>query len=480
MTILEILLLTFVAVLVRVVIATKRGSGLRGWIFLVLSMLAIFWLQPAMPIRFLDFWLPVLTLGITIFSWLFTAETPQKRNRQTFITALVMVIVVLLIALTRYLSLDGLITANRPPQTTQVLVGLVVLAGLAALLGWLGKSTSHWQAIGILALLILFVILKLPDVTQWLSGVVRGWVGQSTTNASAVDIRWLGFSYVAFRLIHTLRDRQAGRLPAVSLRDYVNYVIFFPAISAGPIDRIQRFTKDAEQPVSIDVSSFGIAFARILVGLFKKFALADTLALIALNNQNATQIQSNGWGWLLVYAYAFQIYFDFSGYTDIAIGLGKLLGIQLPENFSRPYLKPNLTQFWNNWHMTLTQWFRAYFFNPFTRSLRTRYRNLSPAWVILITQLSTMVLIGLWHGITWNFVLWGVWHGLGLFVHNRYSDWVRPRLAGWGDRPHIQQGLNVLNVLVTFHFVALGWVWFALPQVSSSLQVFARLFGIGY
>lgn len=479
MTILEILLLTFVAVLVRVVIATKRGSGLRGWIFLILSILAIFWLQPAMPIRFLDFWLPVLTLGITIFSWLLTAETPQKRNRDTLITALVIVVVVLLIAFTRYLSLDGLISANRPPQTQQVLVGLLVLASLAVLLGWLGKSTSRWQAAGILALLILFVFLKLPDVTQWLSGVVRGWVGQSSANASALDIRWLGFSYVAFRLIHTLRDRQAGRLPAVSLRDYVNYVIFFPAISAGPIDRVQRFTKDLEQPVSIDVNSFGIAFTRILVGLFKKFALADTLALIALNSQNAAQIQSNGWGWVLVYAYTFQIYFDFAGYTDIAIGLGQLLGIQLPENFKRPYLKPNLTQFWNNWHMTLTHWFRAYFFNPLTRSLRTRYRTLSPAWVILITQLSTMVLIGLWHGITWNFVLWGVWHGLGLFVQNRYSDWIRPQVSKLDGRPRLQKGLQVLNVVFTFHFVALGWVWFALPQVSLSMHVFARLMGLG-
>jgi D-alanyl-lipoteichoic acid acyltransferase DltB (MBOAT superfamily) len=130
--------------------------------------------------------------------------------------------------------------------------------------------------------------------------------------------------------------------------------------------------------------------------------------------------------------------------------------------------------------MTLTQWFRAYFFNPFTRSLRTRYRQLSPAWIILITQLSTMLLIGLWHGITWNFVLWGVWHGLGLFVHNRYSDWVKPRMARWGDRLRLQQAINVLNVLVTFNFVALGWIWFALPQVSLSLQVFTRLFGIEY
>jgi D-alanyl-lipoteichoic acid acyltransferase DltB (MBOAT superfamily) len=479
-TVPDILLLTLVALFTRLVITTRRGAPARSWIFLFLSVLAIFWLQPAMPIRFLDFWLPVLAIAITLFSWLLTAEKVQVCSKQTILTSAVVFLLILLVGLTRHLGWEDVLTANRPPQTEQVLLGLGILSGLAFMLGWRGKSTSSWQAAGILGLLLVFIFLKQPDLSLWLSGTVRGWVGQSTTNASTLDIRWLGFSYVAFRLIHTLRDRQAGRLRDVNLLDYVNYVIFFPAISAGPIDKVQRFTKDLQQPLTRDLNSFMDAFYRIVVGLFKKYALADTLALVALNNQNATQLQANGWGWILVYAYAFQIYFDFAGYTDIAIGLGRLLGIQLPENFNRPYLKPNLTQFWNNWHMTLTQWFRAYFFNPFTRSLRTRYRNLSPAWVILFTQLSTMVLIGLWHGITWNFVLWGAWHGLGLFVHNRYSDWVRPWMAQWQDRTRIQQAINTLNVLVTFNFVALGWVWFALPQVSLSLKVFTRLFGIGY
>lgn len=480
MTILDILLLTLVAILTRLVISTHWGARMRGWIFLLLSVLAIFWLQPAMPIRYLDFWLPVLTLAITVFSWLLTAEPEQKRSRQNLLTVAFIFVLILLIALTRPLGWDGVLTANRPPQTAQVLAGLAILLVSFALLGRFGKATARWQSAGILALLLIFILLKLPALTLWLSGFIRGWVGQSTANASALDIRWLGFSYVAFRLIHTLRDRQAGRLKDVSLLDYVNFIIFFPSISAGPIGRVQHFSKDLQQPVSRDLKAFADAFYRIVVGLFKKYALADTLALIALNSQNAAQIQAYGWGWILVYAFAFQIYFDFAGYTDIAIGLGQLLGIQLPENFNRSYLKPNLTQFWNNWHITLTQWFRAYFFNPFTRSLRTRYRNLAAVWVILVTQLSTMILIGLWHGITWNFVLWGAWHGLGLFIQNRYSDWVRPRVAHWEDKPRLQQGLNILNVVLTFNFVALGWIWFALPQVSLSLHVFAQLFGWGF
>ncbi len=327
-------------------------------------------------------------------------------------------------------------------------------------------------------MLVLFLILKVPQFSLWTSTFLRSLVEQSTASASALDIRWLGFSYVAFRLIHTLRDRQAGKLAAVSLADYLNYIIFFPAFSAGPIDRLPRFVKDLQKPLVLFSPELGQAFYRLTIGIFKKFAVADTLSLIALNAQNAGQLQSTGWSWILVYAYAFQIYFDFAGYTDIAIGLGQILGITLPENFSRPYLKSNLTQFWNNWHMTLTQWFRAYFFNPFTRSLRTRFRNLSVGWIVLITQLSTMILIGLWHGVTWNFVLWGIWHGLGLFIHNRFSDWMKPRQSAIAEHPKLQKGLNIFNTVFTFHFVALGWIWFALPRPSLSVDVFARLFGL--
>jgi len=153
-----------------------------------------------------------------------------------------------------------------------------------------------------------------------------------------------------------------------------------------------------------------------------------------------------------------------------------MVGIRLPENFNAPYLRANLTQFWNNWHITLTMWFRAYFFNPLTRFLRMRRL---PVWlVIFITQFSTMVLIGAWHGLTVNFLVWGLWQGLGLFVHNRWSDAFRARFAEWASTSLRQNVLNVSGVFLTFHFVALGWVWFALPTPALAVQFFGRLLGI--
>jgi alginate O-acetyltransferase complex protein AlgI len=269
---------------------------------------------------------------------------------------------------------------------------------------------------------------------------------------------------------------RAGVCPVVNLSEYVVYVIFFPALAAGPIDRIERFIGDLRRPLAISSADYGDAGKRILIGLFKKFAVADALALLALNATDALQVRGAGWAWVMLYAYAFQIYFDFSGYTDIAIGIGQLLGIHLPENFKAPYLKQNLTLFWNNWHMTLTQWFRAYFFNPITRALRSGKKRISIPVIILVTQVATMLLIGLWHGVALNFIMWGLWHGIGLFAHNRWSDLTKARFSTLSSR--WQKVLNVGGVFLTFNFVAIGWVFFALPSLSMSGIFLQKLVGL--
>ncbi len=332
---------------------------------------------------------------------------------------------------------------------------------------------------GLVLTIGLFLLIKIPDLSLWLASFLRTLSGQSLTNVSASDFRWLGFSYVAFRLIHTIRDKQSGRFPSVDVGEFITYVIFFPAFTAGPIDRLERFIKDLRAPFAgLNLETFYSAGQRLLLGLFKKFVIADALALIALNDTNATQITSTFWMWVIVYAYAFQIYFDFSGYTDIALGIAQLLGIKLPENFASPYLKPNLTQFWNNWHMTLTQWFRAYFFNPITRWLRSWQKPMSIPMMILLTQIATMLLIGFWHGVTWNFTLWGLWHGLGLFIHNRWNDATKAKVAAWATTPTKQAALNISGILLTFHFVAIGWIFFALSSPVTSWLVIRKLLGL--
>ncbi|MCS7011355.1 MAG: hypothetical protein NZL98_08295, partial [Anaerolineales bacterium] len=341
---------------------------------LVASVLAVYSLQPSLPVRGLDFYLPTATLGLTVALWVLTTPRAERAWRANLWALALLVGLVVFLGLTRFLDLPLALTASRPPQFLRVItfLGISVLLILAL---------AHWTFPGRLALagavillLVLFVILKVPFLSLQVSLFLRSINEQSSATASALDLRWLGFSYIAFRLLHTVRDRQSGRLPIVSLAEFVIYVIFFPALSAGPIDRLERFVGDLRRPFQRSVEDIGEGGRRVLVGMFKKFAVADTLSLIALNEVNAAQVNGAIWGWILLYAYAFQIYYDFSGYTDIAIGLGRLMGFKLPENFNAPYLKPNLTQFWNNWHMTLTQWFRAYFFNPLTRALRSLQR----------------------------------------------------------------------------------------------------------
>jgi len=469
MTLTQILAFAALALVVGLI----RRPRLRLFILFTASVLAVFALQPSLPIRGLDFWLPTATLAIVVYSWFVTAPSSARSLKQNWRVLAVLAGILLTLGATRYLDINLPLPVSRPPQIMQILLAVAILAALGTLIARL----PVWIGSVLIAVLILFlVVLKSPVLSEWASAALRRMNQQSTEMASALDFRWLGFSYISFRIIHTIRDRQNGKLPDASLIEYVTYVVFFPALTAGPIHRIERFLSDLRNPAPLNQEKLLDAGQRFVIGLFKKFVVADCLALIALNSTNALQVQHAGWMWLMLYAYAFQLLFDFSGYTDIAIGIGLLAGIRLPENFNNPYLKPNLTQFWNNWHMSLTQWFRAYFFNPLTRTMRKK--GISIPVIVLNTQVSTMLLIGLWHGVSWNFVLWGLWHGVGLFINNRWSD----RTKAWMDTHITTRPQRVVSqicgIVLTFNFVALGWVFFALPKLQMSWHVFLTLFGV--
>lgn len=470
--------LTQLLILAAVALAARwlAGGRYRRAAILVVSVFALYWLQPAVPIRQLDFWLPTSTLALTVLAWALTRPQPGlPLERETLLWGGALAGLALSVSLLRYAEPLCCLTPSRPPDVWWVTLGLLGIVALAVVSARFGAGRWRALLLAVFGLIGLLVVLKLEPLTQAASAALRGLAGQSTALAAATDLQWLGLSYVAFRLVHTLRDRAAGRLPALSLQEYAAYVLFFPAITAGPIDRAERFVKDFRAELRADSGDLTEGGRRLLLGLFKKFVLADSLGLVALNVGNAAQAESALWLWVLVYAYALRIYFDFSGYTDVALGLGRWLGVRLPENFDRPYLKPNLTAFWNSWHMTLAQWFRAYYFNPLTRALRER--SLPPTLVIFLCQVTTMALIGVWHALTWNFALWGLWHGLGLFAHNRWLAWSRGRFPLLEQSTAARRAWEIAGVVLTFHFVTLGWVWFALPELSLSLTVFGRLFG---
>lgn len=443
----------------------------RGWLLFIASALAVFWLQPASLVRNLPFLLPAASLGLAATVWALTLTREYRATRQDRWAAGLLAALILLVSLTRTLEPLSNLLAVRPPRLEVAAGAALVILALALLAYRLGRGRALALGGAALALIALLVVLKSPPLAAAASAVLRTLTGQDPALASSIDFGWLGFSYIAFRLIHVLRDRASGRLPQVSLRDFVTYIVFFPALTAGPIERVERFQPQLHTAFHLGNDQLLAAGRRLALGLFFKFVLADGLAFFSLNAVNAWQVQGAGWAWVLLGAYAFRIFFDFAGYTHIAIGLGLLFGVLLPENFERPYLKPNLTAFWNSWHMTLALWFRAYYFNPLTRWLRARQVQV---WlVILIGQLSTMALLGLWHGITWNFLAWGLWHGVGLFAHNLFVQFSKTRQLSFNLRLS-----QPLGVAATFTFVTLGWVWFALPAPQDAGRVFGLLFGM--
>ncbi len=492
--------MTLVHILIFILTALAAGKVVpkkyRMLVILAASLIAAYALQPVLPIRSLDFWLPTLSIGLVVLTWatVQTTAPPSPQNdptqpnslwKRSIPSLLVFAAALLAIALTRYTGDLCCLSATRPPPVWQILIA----AGAILLIAWLflrGVQNKHRLAsVVILLILVLFIILKSPAMSLKASAWLRALTGQNIELAAASDLVWLGFSFLAFRLLHVLRDFQTGKLHTgnsmpYSLGELSSYALFFPAYTAGPIDRSQRWIKELQSQNQVTGEDIIEGSKRILVGIFKKFVLADSLALLALNAQNATQVQSTLWAWFFLYAYALRIYFDFSGYTDIAIGIGRLAGFKLPENFAGPYLKTNLTAFWNSWHITLAQWFRAYFFNPLTRYLRApggRKINI-PVWAVILTgQIGTMLLIGLWHGISLNFAIWGLWHGAGLFLHNRWSEWMRPRSAALESRPVLAKFAQAGGWLLTFNFVAIGWVWFSLPTPAMASEFLRRLAG---
>jgi alginate O-acetyltransferase complex protein AlgI len=472
MTLTHILIFSAVALLYMILLP----SGWRKWALFAGSIIAIYWLQPGIIIRKIDFIFPTGTLALVALSWLVTRAPDQRWTHEDTVSAALMALLVIAMSLNRFIQDAYQITPSVPPDTLTVLIAAVGVIVFLAALYWLPKRPL--MLIVMLVIVVLFVILKTPRLTDEAKRGLLDWQGQSHALLPGVNLEWLGYSYVAFRLLHTLRDRQTGKLTALSLREYVTYVIFFPAFTAGPIDRAERFQSDLQDLPGAEPSRLVQGSMRIAVGIGKKFVIADSLAYMALSATKAGQAESTLGLWVLLYAYTFRIYFDFSGYTDIAVGIGQLFGIKLPENFNQPYLKRNITLFWQSWHMTLSQWVRDYVFLPLTRFMLKRKRKPSQTLLALVGQVTTMLVIGLWHGVTWGFIAWGLWHGIGLFIHKVYSDRTRMYYLQLRERPRLGQVIGMVGTVITFHFVALGWVWFALPKIGTSWDVFLRLFGM--
>ncbi len=268
----------------------------------------------------------------------------------------------------------------------------------------------------------------------------------------------IGISFFTFQKISYSVDVYEGKnKPLSHFSDYLLYIIMFPQLIAGPIVRY----KD----VSLQIQNFNLnkftektpGLYRFIIGLFKKVIIANSFAFV-VEQINAVPIESlsTSQAWISALAYSFQIYYDFSGYSDMAIGLGLIMGFSFPENFNFPYIAKNITEFWQRWHITLGTWMRDYLYIPLGGNKNGKYRT-------YVNLLTVFFISGFWHGANWNFIFWGLFHGSFLIIERAF-------------------GLKILNKLpsfvqmaYTFFVVLIGWVLFS-KDMSQAMEFLPKLF----
>jgi alginate O-acetyltransferase complex protein AlgI len=275
----------------------------------------------------------------------------------------------------------------------------------------------------------------------------------------------LGVSYFTFKAVHVIVESYKGSIKAVDGLTFLNYMTFFPAFISGPIHRYPEFEGQlvADRPGALkgDLATGG---ERIIHGLFKKFVLVPIvlpyiLAAPGRPLSALTPVEAV----LGLYAYALYFYFDFSAYSDLAIGGARLIGLTLPENFNYPFLQKNIRDLWSNWHMSLTSWLIDYVYWPVVRKLRNlEYFRPRPVLLSVVGMNVTFIACGIWHGEAAHFLLWGAYHGLGISIVNVYQRQKKRIRSAPLQRYFQSRASRVVGAIGTFNFFAAGLALFAL------------------
>jgi alginate O-acetyltransferase complex protein AlgI len=355
----------------------------------------------------------------------------------------------------------------------------VLIAASLVFYGWwdarfipllVGQIGATWllarlqRATGRNGFLVLGVVLNLASLAtfkylDFLIGSGEALVGITLPRAHL--ILPIGISFFSFQLISYLADRMRGDAPVYPFRPFALFVLLFPHLIAGPIVRhnelVPQFAEDPRRDGLWARMSLGLVL--FTIGLTKKVLIADRLAEIAdpLFTDAAKRMLTFGEAWSATLAFTFQLFCDFSGYTEMAIGIALLFGLLLPENFRRPYLSTNLREFWRRWHISLSNFIRDYLYIPLGGS------RAGPARTVVATMVA-MGICGLWHGAGWTYVVWGLWHGAGLVVCRAWQRRNRPMpaVAGWAT---------------TMAFVMAGWVLFRAADFQTAAAIFQALIG---
>lgn len=356
--------------------------------------------------------------------------------------------------------------AYGEPKFVLIMMASIVLNYISALLvQWAKKHSLFWARTALAFIVacnlsILFVYKYLNFTVSNLSLLFGGlsiggeWLQNLILPIGISFFTFQGLSYV----VDVYRDNDVA-----AEKNPINvglYIALFPQLIAGPIVRYTTVNKEIQHR-TFALDDFSQGSVRFVQGLAKKIILSNNLALVADAGFGAGDL-SVGFAWLAALAYALQIYFDFSGYSDMAIGLGRMFGFHFEENFNHPYLSKSVTEFWRRWHISLSSWFRDYVYIPLGGSrVKTKARHIGNLLVVWF-------LTGLWHGASWNFIIWGLMYFILLVVE---KFWIHPeRMTGKGQRLSWR--------IVTLCAVLFGWVLFRAPGITQGFSYMAAMFGL--
>ncbi|MGH9551219.1 MAG: MBOAT family O-acyltransferase [Terriglobales bacterium] len=350
---------------------------------------------------------------------------------------------------------------------------ILLIAGLTAF-NWLWGMFMHEHmqrrklllGLGIGGNLATLALFKYANFAVSSAAAIAHAFGQANAHWVVNIILPLGISFFTFEFIHYLFEIYRGGKPVRSFVLFALFAAFFPTQIAGPIKRYQDFVAQMCEEKKIELAYFDEGVPLIILGLAKKLLLANNLAMFVQTCFAAPSAYGALELWVFAWAFTFQIYFDFSAYTDIGRGSAMLFGYHIPINFNLPFLAANMSDFWRRWHISLSTWLRDYLFIPIGGSRGGQWRT---NWNIFIT----MALGGLWHGAAWNFVVWGIFHGLCLVVQRQWCV-VKEKLTVlspfWNSKIY-----NWLSIWLTFNAVAIGCVFFGLQNIKTAFSMIWKM-----
>ena len=342
------------------------------------------------------------------------------------------------------------LTRETDPKTRR----LILIFGLAIILG------------------ILFFFKYFNETNRLFQMFSQG--GGSDLLAGIHVVLPLGISFFTLQAISYIIDTYRGvARPEKHAGIFALFIAFFPHLTAGPIARANHLLPQFYEPHEADYEKIVTGLQRMAWGFFKKLVIADRLALLVNPIYDKPSSYAGAVLILATYAFAFQIYCDFSGYADIAIGVARVMGFQLQENFQRPYYAQSIVDFWRRWHISLYNWLRDYIFYPMSRALHRSNIRSKNILGLLLPPIATMLVSGLWHGTNWTFLIWGALHGMFMVVSVLTSRWKNRFHLPFRLPSHITAGLKII---ATFNLVSFAWIFFRANSLSDAIYILGHLF----